>query len=79
VPTGPVEAQRDIIDQAVADIIGNPKVPVPQYTDIPAAVTDGANTTSVLQPDGTIVRVPVTIVNTDENGIFRFAPVSQSS
>ena len=79
VPTGPFEAQRDTIDQAVADIIGNPKVPVPQYTDIPAAVADVANTTSVLQPDGTIVRVPVTVVNTDENGIFRFAPGSQSS
>ena len=79
VPSGAFEAQRDTIDQAVANIIGNPKVPVPQYTDIPAAVTDGANTTSVLQPDGTIVRVPVTVVNTDENGIFRFAPGSQSS
>jgi hypothetical protein len=79
VPTGPFEAQRDTIDQAVADIIGNPKVPVPQYTDILVAVTEEANTTSVLQSDGTIVRVPVTVVNTDENGIFRFAPGSQSS
>lgn len=78
VPTGPFEANRDTIDQAVADIIGNPKVPVPQYTDIPAAVADGANTRSVIQPDGTIVRVPVTVVNTDENGIFRFAPGSGS-
>jgi hypothetical protein len=26
-------AEREIIDQAVAEIIGNPKVPVPQYTD----------------------------------------------
>lgn len=74
VPTGPFEANRDTIDQAVADIIGNPKVPVPQFTDILTAVSDGTNTRSVIQPDGTIVQVPVTVINTDENGIFRFAP-----
>ena len=95
VPTGPFEAQRETIDQAVADIIGNPKVPVPQYTEIPTEVADPAVTAaqaaaaienpdapiiteyrSVLQPDGTIIRVPVTAVNVNENGTFRFAPGS---
>lgn len=94
VPTGPFEAERNTIDQAVADIIGNPKVPVPQYTEIPAEVVDPAVTAAqvaaienpdapiiteyrtVLQPDGTIIRVPVTPTNANENGVFRFAPGS---
>jgi hypothetical protein len=73
VPTGPFEANRESIDQAVANIIGNSKVPVPQYTEIPTAI---AAETTVLQPDGTITRVPVSITNVDENGVFRFAPGS---
>jgi hypothetical protein len=77
VPTGPFEATRTEIDQAVADIIGNPKVPIPQYTEISAAVEDPTqNTTSIIQPNGSIVRVPVTITNENENGLFRFAPGS---
>lgn len=80
IPTGPFEADREIIDQAVADIIGNPKVPIPQYTQIPSVVSGGdAGTTSVIQPDDTIVRVPVTIVNANENGLFRFAPGAKKS
>jgi len=95
VPTGPFAADRETIDQAVADIIGNPKVPVPQYTEVPAEVADPAVTEvnleseaaniaapliteyrTVLQPDGTIIRVPVTVTNINENGTFRLAPGS---
>jgi hypothetical protein len=74
VPTGPFEANRDEIDQIVANIIGNPKVPVPQYTETPAVVEVTTEGTPVIQPDDTIVRVPVTVVNTQENGLFRLAP-----
>lgn len=66
-------AQRDVIDQAVAEIIGNPKVPIPQYTDIPTEIVD--NTQSIIQADGTIIKVdkPTT---TNEDGTLRFAPGS---
>lgn len=78
VPTGPFEAERNTIDQAVADIIGNPKVPVPQYTEVLTEIADTGTQTTVLQPDGTIIRVPapVTVTNVDDNGVFRFAPGS---
>jgi hypothetical protein len=80
VPTGTFEADREDIDQVVANIIGNPKVPVPQYTETPAVVevtVDGVpvlQAAPVIQPDDTIVRVPVTVANTQENGLFRLAP-----
>lgn len=72
-PPEGVNAQRDVIDQAIADIIDNPKVPVPQYTDIPAGVTN--NTSTAIQADGSLIKVnkPVT---TDDDGTFRFAPGS---
>jgi len=72
--------QRDVIDQAVADIIGNPKVPVPQYTDIPTVVSDttaatvGVNTELQIQPDDTILKVPVVVTNAQGDGTFRLAP-----
>lgn len=71
-PTG-TNAQRDVIDQAIADIIDNPKVPVPQYTDTPAEVVN--ITSTVIQADGSLIKVnkPIT---TDEDGTFRFAPGS---
>lgn len=70
-PDGTTE--RDVIDQAIADIIDNPKVPVPQYTDIPTEVVN--NTETVIQADGSLIKVnkPTT---TDEDGTFRFAPGS---
>lgn len=70
-PDGTTE--RDVIDQAIADIIDNPKVPVPEYTDIP---TDRVNNTeTIIQADGSLIKVnkPLT---TNEDGTFRFAPGS---
>lgn len=80
---------RSVIDQDLADIIGDPKVPVPQYTDILTEVADntsssiaakaGTNATgveTVIRPDGTIVKVAVTPVTTVDDGTFRFAPGS---
>jgi hypothetical protein len=66
-------AQRGVIDQAIADIIDNPKVPVPQYSDTPAEVTN--NTSTVIQADGSLIKVnkPAT---TNDDGTFRFAPGS---
>jgi len=81
--------QREVIDQDIASIIGDPKVPVPQYTDVPIEVIDnttttamakaGTNATSVetiIRPDGTIVKVAVTPTSTAEDGTFRFSPGS---
>lgn len=72
-PPDGTNAQRDVIDQAIADIIDNPKVPVPQYTDTPAEVVN--TTATVIQADGSLIKVnkPIT---TDEDGTFRFAPGS---
>lgn len=83
--------QRDVIDQNMADIIGNPKVPIPQYTDVPTEITN--DTTTVLNEDGTFRTVPITpsvvggvamingipvnINNLQGDGTFRFAPGSQ--
>lgn len=74
--------ERNIIDQAVAEIIGDPKVPVPQYTDTEIFVTDPILAVddaivyeNVLQPDGSIIRVPVIVPDpTKDDGTFRLAP-----
>lgn len=63
---------RLTIDQAVAEIIGNPKVPVPQYTDVNIALADTGGRT-VIQADGTIYKVPTPAV-VEGDGTFRFAP-----
>jgi len=72
-PPEGTNAQRDVIDQAIADIIDNPKVPIPQYTDIPVEFTN--NTETLIQSDGALIKVnkPTT---TDDDGTFRFAPGS---
>lgn len=79
--------ERTTIDETVAEIIGDPKVPVPQYTDVPIEVADPAIAAAktelgidvityedVLQPDGVIIRVPVIASNTGEDGTFRLSP-----
>lgn len=63
---------RNTIDQAVADVIGDPKVPIPQYTDTEVSLTE--NVTTVIQADGTVRSVPVTQVTSGEDGRFQFAP-----
>jgi len=62
---------REVIDQAIADIIDNPKVPTPQYTDTPVEVVN--NTETVIQADGGLLKVNKTVAS-DDNGTFRFAP-----
>ena len=64
---------REVIDQAIADIIDNPKVPVPQYTDTPVEVVN--DTQTLIQADGSLIKVdkPITA---NEDGTFRFAPGS---
>ena len=37
---------REVIDQEVADSIGDPKVPVPQYTDVEVFATDNTESTA---------------------------------
>ena len=51
-------AERNIIDQAVTEIIGDPKVASPQYSDA-VDTPDILAFETVTQPDGTIIRVPV--------------------
>jgi hypothetical protein len=70
---------RNVIDQAVADVIGDPKVPVPQYTDVEIAVTNnpvtiptGDNASAVAKA----LSVAVNPTSTAEDGTFRFAPGS---
>lgn len=62
---------REVIDQAIAEIIDNPKVPTPQYTDIPVEVAN--NTETVIQADGGLIKVEKPTV-ADSDGTFRFAP-----
>lgn len=64
--------ERDLIDQEVAEIIGDPKIPTPQYTDVQAELTNP--TTTEIQADGTFRVVPVTINETTDESTFRFAP-----
>jgi hypothetical protein len=80
--------ERNVIDQTVAEIIGDPKVPVPQYTDTEVVIADPAVAQAkqqlgidvvayenVLQPDGSIIRVPVLVPDaTKDDGTFRLAP-----
>jgi hypothetical protein len=50
---------RNLIDQEVADIIGDPKIPTPQYTDIQAEIANP---------------ITVTVSETADESTFRFAP-----
>lgn len=63
---------RNVIDQEVAEIIGDPKIPTPQYTNIQAEITNP--TTTEIQADGTFRVVPVTVSETADESTFRFAP-----
>ena len=63
---------RQVIDQSVADIIGDPKVPIPQYTN--TEISLAGDTTTVIQSDGIIKSVPVTQPTLGEDGTFRLAP-----
>jgi hypothetical protein len=48
---------RDVIDQEIADSIGDPKVPVPQYTDVEVFPTDNTESTAAAKAaivDGTV-------------------------
>jgi len=77
---------REVIDQEIANSIGDPKVPVPQYTDVEIAITDpastevvngvtvtSAKTETVIRPDGTVVKVLVNPTSTTDDGTFRFS------
>jgi hypothetical protein len=66
---------RDQLDQAVTDIIGNPKIPVIEYANIAAITEDAiatANAAAIVNRVGNITIPPT---NPDD-GIFRFAPGS---
>jgi hypothetical protein len=75
-PPGATEgttAEREIIDQAVAEIIGNPKVPVPQYTDTPvelSATSDLAVQANrgLIDSSGTISAGTSSIVRVNNDG-----------
>lgn len=80
---------REVIDQEIADSIGDPKVPIPQYTDVEISISDTAETLvdgsvvstpvkteTIIRPDGTVVKVLVTPTTTADDGTFRFAPGS---
>jgi hypothetical protein len=69
-PADGTTAQRDVIDQAIADIIDNPKVPSPQYTDIPTEIVDDAET--LIQADGSLIKVAKPLT-TNEDGVVRFS------
>lgn len=70
--------QREALDQVVAEIIGNPKVSVPQYTDIPTVIKDTVSDAGTVPADvpgvagSLLVNVVANAVPGD--GTFRFAP-----
>jgi hypothetical protein len=70
IPIEGTNSQRETIDQAIVDIIDNPKVPAPQYSDTPIEVTN--TTETVIQADGTLIKVDKT-VTADADGTFRFS------
>ena len=63
---------RSVIDQTMANIIGDPKVPIPQYTNAEVALV--SDTTTVIQADGIVKSVPVSQTSTGDDGTFHFAP-----
>lgn len=63
---------RTAIDQTMAELIGDPKVPVPQYTNIETALVN--DTTTVIQADGVVKSIPVTQTTTTDDSTFRIAP-----
>jgi hypothetical protein len=61
---------RDEIDQAVTDIIGDPKIPDIEYANVEAILADVAATANI---GNILVSIPAA---TNDDGTFRFAPGS---
>jgi hypothetical protein len=58
--------QREELDFALTEIIGNPKIPIIEYADIVSTLVSATNAANIATP-------------TTEDGIFRFAPGAQRS
>jgi hypothetical protein len=65
---------RDQIDQAVTDIIGDPKIPDIEYANVEAIIADAIATAAATANIGNIlISIPA---STNDDGTFRFAPGS---
>jgi len=65
---------RDEIDQAVTDIIGDPKIPDIEYANVEAIVAEAIATAAATANIGNIlISIPAA---TNDDGTFRFAPGS---
>ena len=65
---------RTQIDQAVTDVIDNPKIPDIEYANVEAIAADAITTAAAAANIGNIfVSIPV---STNDDGTFRFAPGS---
>lgn len=65
---------RDEIDQAVTDIIGDPKIPDIEYANVEAILADAIAIAATTANIGNIlISIPA---STNDDGTFRFAPGS---
>jgi hypothetical protein len=60
--------QRDEVDFALEEIIGNPKIPTPEYADIVEALVESVPNVFGTSPGAQLPQL------TDEDGKFRFSP-----
>lgn len=63
--------QRDEVDFVLEEIIGNPKIPTPEYADIVQALVEATPNVFGTTPASRLPQL------TDEDGRFRFSPGSQ--
>jgi len=71
----PVVVEREVIDEEIADFIDNPKIDLPQYTDVQVVITpEGAQ--SVKTPAQILANVATT--TSKEDGTLRFSSGSNN-
>ena len=69
---------RDQVDQAVADVIDNPKIPTIEYANVTAITADLAAAAAAANLVANTANIVVTIPpSATDDGIFRFAPGSR--
>jgi len=71
----PIVVEREVIDEEIADFIDNPKIDLPQYTDVQVVITpEGAQ--SVKTPAQILANVATT--TSKEDGTLRFSSGSNN-
>jgi hypothetical protein len=66
---------RDQIDQAVADVIDNPKIPTLEYANVAAIEADVIASVKAAELIANVANINITVLPSNpDDGVFRFSP-----